>query len=548
MSTKKPGRPRKTQARDRELEKLTAAMVGNKSQPARILAAIDGLNIRRVHDAEGAAYLLHDNEVLLVDGVETSNLIALTAKQQCQIVPSPTVVRTVLNMLRAEAADKKVAAVRIYQRWAHVNGVVYYDLGDPKRRVVVITAQGWSVTPAPETILFRRSVGYKEQAEPVLGGTMEELSPLVNLIKDEWILFKALLLSAAQADDLPRPITATSGEHDSGKTSISRIMSELIDPRTVAARGVPKSYRDLLAAMTASFLLVLDNVSWLDVEMCDALCLCATGVGLALPTRTLYTTAGETTIKALRPIVLNGIPDVGTSQPDFLDRLVKLSALTISDAQRIPESVFWARFEEIKPRVLGALFTAVSMALQRKSEVEQERLNLTGVRFIDFVRWTAAAAPALGFTSGDFIKAYRDNRTARDTAALDNSVIYQPLICKLQPIVSHQIESITMADLFEQITETKKMLAQSNFIDRQENWPKTSATFSAALRRIAPPLRKIGISISRKTVRGKDLYDIDAKNYFRDQTEQRQGNSNNTRKNNKPAKNTKNGRPTPDPP
>ena len=363
-------------------------------------------------------YLLHDNEVLLIDGLETKNLLYLSAKQKCGLIPSSTAVNSVTNMLRAEAADPKVPAVRIYQRWANIDGQIYYDLGDPKRRVVKITETGWSMIPAPPGILFRRTIGYKEQKEPVQGGTFDELRPLVNLIDEEWILYKALLLSPAQPDHLPRPITVSRGEHDSGKTSISGTISELIDPRTVAGRSAPKNYRDLLAAMASTYLLVLDNVSWLDIEMCDALCMCATGRRLALATRTLYTTAGETAIKALRPIILGGIPYVGATQPDFLDRLIKLKPLSISDTQRLSENSFWTRFEEMQPRILGALFTAVSMALRRRLEVEQTRLDLAGVRFTDFAYWIVAAAPALGFTSDEFIEAYKNNRAQRDQAAL----------------------------------------------------------------------------------------------------------------------------------
>lgn len=519
---KKSGRSKKRDQEALKLERLTAALAKGSPQAVRIHAAIEGLKVKRVHDAGGTAYLLYDNEVLLIDGVETTNLLYLTAKQKCGLIPSPTVIRSVINMLRAEAADRKVPAVRIYQRWAHIDGKVYYDLGGSKRRVVEITKEGWSTIPAPPAIQFHRTAGYKEQVEPVQGGTLDKLRPLVNLIDEEWILFKAALLSAAQADNLPRPIIVSRGEQDSGKTTISRIMSELIDPRTVTGRSAPKSYRDLLAAMASTFLLVLDNVSWLDIEMCDALCMCATGRGLALSTRTLYTTAGETQIKALRPVIMNGIPDIGATQPDFLDRLIKLKPFAISDEQRISEETFWTRFEEMQPQVLGTLFSAVSMALRRKPEIEQTRRDLAGLRFVDFVYWVVAAAPALGFTDEEFIQAFQNNRAQRDQAALENSVIYPALMQYLETLEGNKGEDGTMSELFQRVTDAKRSLNGTNYIDQQENWPKTPGTFGAAIRRIAPSLRKIGVSVSSKTVRGKDLHSIDASKYFGDLRDQEQ--------------------------
>lgn len=284
---KKVGRTKakapKSEVRDPKLEKLTAALAGKKSHAERILAAIDELGIKRVHDAEGATYLIDGRDVLLVDGMEATNRIHLIASERCGLVPTPTTVRTVVNMLRAQAADERAPAVQIHQRWAHIDDKVFYDLGDPKRRAVEITKQGWRIITAPPAILFRRPAGYKTQSEPCPGGDISELKPLVNLDEDDWILFKGLLLSAAQAHSLPCPITVINGEQDSGKTTISRIMSEMIDPRTVAGRGAPKNRGDLLAAMSSAFLLVFDNVSYLDGEMCDALCLCATGVASPKP-------------------------------------------------------------------------------------------------------------------------------------------------------------------------------------------------------------------------------------------------------------------------
>jgi hypothetical protein len=205
-----------------------------------------------------------------------------------------------------------------------------------------------------------------------------------------------------------------------------------------------------------------------------------------------------------------------------LDRLVRLKPPSISDAKRLPESVFWTRFEEMQPRVLGALFTAVSTALRRKPEVMQARLGLTGVRFTDFAHWVIAAAPALGFTGDEFIEAYKSNRAQRDQAALENSVIYPALMWQLERRVGNRIKDMTMSELFQSVTDAKRRLnaeASSNgagYLDQQDNWPKISGTFSAALRRIAPSLRKIGVAVSSKTVRGTDLHNIDARKYFRD--------------------------------
>jgi len=318
MKTKAPNgsptsklRPKPDDAAATDRRRDGKAAAPQKTQADRLFAAVNARGIKRIRDTAGAPYLVDGCEVLPVDGQEASDLLHRTARDN-NLLPNPTAVKTVINMLRAEAMDPRMPAVRVYQRWAHIDGTVYYDLGGWPRRAVVITEKDWSIADAPEAVLFCRPSGYEEQAAPVSGGALDELRPLISLDDEEWLLFKALLLSPAQADGLPRPITTINGEQDSGKTSISRVMGALLDPRSVSGRSKPKSERDLIAALNSCFVLILDNVSWLDAEMCDTLCLCATGRGLAVATRTLYTTAGETRIKALRPIILNGIPDAGT--------------------------------------------------------------------------------------------------------------------------------------------------------------------------------------------------------------------------------------------
>src|SRR5262249_58768264 len=107
--------------------------------------------------------------------------------------------------------------------------------------------------------------------------------------------------------------------------------------------------------------LAYDNASGLPDWLSDAFCRLATGGGFS--TRQLYTDDDEVLFGSKRPILLNGIDDVAT-RPDLADRSIVQNPAAISDERRHPQTDLWKEFEQRRPRVLGALLTAISNGLR----------------------------------------------------------------------------------------------------------------------------------------------------------------------------------------
>src|SRR5262249_9225206 len=137
-------------------------------------------------------------------------------------------------------------------------------------------------------------------------------------------------------------------------------------------------------------------------SLSDCLCRLVTGAGFA--TRELWSDDSERLFSAQRPILLNGIEDLGT-RADLLDRCVNVHLPSIPDSERKSEAELWARFEAARPRILGALLHAVAVALGRLPSVRIDGLP----RMADFTCWAVAAEPALGVPPGSFLAAYRAN-------------------------------------------------------------------------------------------------------------------------------------------
>ncbi len=110
-------------------------------------------------------------------------------------VPCAQALQDTLGVLAGKAqydGPERPLAVRLTEH----QGPIYLDLCDPDWRAVQIDADGWRVVADPPVRFVRRR-GMLALPEPVGGGSVKELRPLVNLPDDDaWILFVAWLLSA----------------------------------------------------------------------------------------------------------------------------------------------------------------------------------------------------------------------------------------------------------------------------------------------------------------------------------------------------------------
>src|SRR5262249_44085160 len=163
-------------------------------------------------------------------------------------------------------------------RVAGFDGKIYLDLADAEWRAVEIDAAGWRVVQEPP-VRFRRPKGMRPLPEPVRGGSLEELRPLVN-VRDEanWLVLVGWLAGAVPGRG-PYPVLALAGEQGTAKTTLGRLMRRLLDPSVTMLRSDPRDARDLMIAAHNGWLVGYDNLSDLPGWLSDALCRLATGGG-----------------------------------------------------------------------------------------------------------------------------------------------------------------------------------------------------------------------------------------------------------------------------
>jgi hypothetical protein len=382
-----------------------------------------------------------------------------------------------LRLLDARAAlegPEHPIAVRV----AQLDGVIYIDLGNPKREIVHIHAGGWEIVH-DSPIRFHRPSTLRPLPHPVRGGRLDALRRFITIrTEDDWRLFVAFLLSCLRGAG-PYPQLHLSGVQGSAKTTLARIALALIDPSR-GVRAAPRDERDLLIAAKQAHLLAFDNLSGLSPDLSDGLCRLATGGGLG--TRKLYTDDEEQVFDVMRPVVLNGIAEIGV-RPDLRDRAFPIDLPTVTDQERKDETTLWAEFEAAAPAILGALYDAVSCALR-----EWEATVLRGApRMADMARWVSAAEPALGWERGSFLSLYKAHRdqSAKRAVELD------AFATAVMDLTGEHDYKLTPTEMLEALTD--QATPSATFLPF---WPKTPRALTNALKRVIPDLEKFGVSVN----------------------------------------------------
>lgn len=368
-------------------------------------------------------------------------------------------------------------------------GKVWIDLVDDEWRAVEIDANGWRVVSDPP-VRFARRNAMSALPVPVAGGQLDELREHVRVSEDSWALVAGWLVGALSPAG-PYPALVYRGQHGAGKSWSARILRSLVDPSRAPIRSEPREPRDLVISASNSHVIALDNLSSLPPWLSDGLCRLATGGGYAA--RSLYTDSDEVVIDVQRPTILTGITDVVTA-PDLLDRALLVELDAIMPVDRKTERNLAARWSVAQPRILGALYNAVSCALRRRDAIRFDELP----RLADWATWASAAEPMLGVADGAVLEALKNQADEKTEIALEASIIAKPIRELVESRADHEWQG-TASDLLKAL-DCRVDLPTT----REKAWPKTPRGMAGGLARITHSLAAVGIGVER-LARGSEV-------------------------------------------
>jgi hypothetical protein len=360
-------------------------------------------------------------------------------------------------------------------------GALFYDTG--LSTLIRFQDGKWSKCPRTEGPSFIKGAGSLPQVEaqdPKGQSFIDLLSQFIDVPRPTLLQLIGWLVGTYQPGG-PYPILMLNGEQGSAKSTTTRLLRRLIDPHALDMRDPSLDDRGFVAAARNSFVLAFDNVSYMPNKMSDLLCRVATGTA-ALGTRQLYTDHAEAAFTVLRPVILNGIPEM-VQREDFASRTIAISLPTIPSEKRRDDAEFWASFEKARPTLLGALFDMVARAHQKRDELKLEDRP----RLIGFLQWSAAS-----FSRDEdrdlYLKAFAQSQAEVEQALLEQDLFLQGVISLLQE------KKEFSGSIFALLNALIPHIPQGFSKDHLPNTPKG---VHERIKRGAPILRTAGIHLCK---------------------------------------------------
>lgn len=356
------------------------------------------------------------------------------------------------------------------------DGVVY-NLCDEVGRKIMVTKTEWK--PVLHTrAKFIQPKSDLEQVMPERGGNyLRLLRPYINLNDEDFKLLAVCLVQFLSRSSSHFAIVVSSPK-GTGKSTLTRLMQELIDPSIASTALVPSGVEELKNNLANRYLATYDNTEPLKEAFSNVFCAAITGAKAAK--RKLYTNYDEVILSLHNVVILNGI-GVIPEKSDLAERSLLFSLQPITEEQRRPEQDFWAAFEKDKPLIFGAMLTALSNAMAIYPTLEVKKLH----RMADAHKEMLAIALALGIEPEEFNRILKSNceRMASSFRVVD------PFIKGMATYVREGQEITgTTADIFEDIHESVE--GSESFL------PMNAAAFGKKLCQSKAALERYGIQVN----------------------------------------------------
>ena len=378
-------------------------------------------------------------------------------------------------------------AKRIYNE---NNNIIVYDLNQDTSTAVWIEDGCCEIVQLEECI-FKRTDNYKNQILPDLEASPEELLPLINKhfnlkSREEVELMALYLVSCLWGLELNHPLLVLSGEKGSSKSNTLKKLERIIDPKQSELCGMPKGADGLELRLANSYYVTLDNLSYIRQSTSDTLARSVTGG--CITKRKMYSDCQEIILNIKAVVALNGI-DVVVKSSDLLERSILIELKKLKPDQIKTEAELQAEFETDLPRILGACFNTLAVALADKSApAVKER-----IRMADFNEACLKIGKAIGLTEEHTNLLLKKNQSRVNNQAMDDDMT---ALCIVELL---EIEN-PYVNAMHGLLYDLKVVAEEEGIDVM-CLPKSPSSLSRHLNNIASNLeQEYGITYRKRNI------------------------------------------------
>jgi energy-coupling factor transporter ATP-binding protein EcfA2 len=379
----------------------------------------------------------------------------------------------------------------VFYRVAPIENGIEIDLGDESHSRVRILPGKVEIVREGSEALFHRP---------------EEMLPIkVDSEKGDYKLFYKYLPNVAVTDRVLLVVWIAStmanpklsfvaflilvllGGQGTGKTTTTKLISRIIDPRIVGVQVMPRNMKDLVIAAQRAHLLSYDNLRGFRGSTSDILCVMVTGGAVVL--RKLYTDDEPHIVYVHVALILNSLHEIIT-ESDLAQRSLPIRLNPLSESDRVSESKLEHDLETDLPIIIRGFHELIAEIFKYLPDVKVTNPE----RMIDFSRWLAAMEMVDGAPPGIYQSLYSECLVE---AQLE-SLLANPLAAALLDFV--QGRSKTWEG------KPTELLAELNgftpfAMQRTPDWPKNSIALGRRISSLQAGLKTQGIEITQ--TRGK---------------------------------------------
>ena len=464
---------------------------GGNVVPADPPDALDWLKGKVVlwHAADGTAYATirgnaKQQHVLLDSDVFKIWLQGAHYKARNRTLKDP---RDVVELLKCRALYDSPSH-DVATRTAMVNGKVYVDNVGPDGVCLEISPPTsgvpWRIVDDPP-MRFVRPAEQRPLPMPEDGGTLQDLRDLVNCTDVGFHQIVGFMV-ASLMPELECPVLGISGPQGSGKTKLTAMIRDLVDPRDPCLSSLPLKPQDLAIMCNSALVVAFDNGSAISDRMSDAFCQVVSGTG-AFENRKLYTNGELAVVKVRRArVILNGIPQLA-ERPDLADRVLHVKLTALTEEVRLTEDALRARFAEVKGSVFGVLVKGLASALGRAA-VKPSRMP----RMADWALHVTRAEHGLGLPPNTIVGAFWSGRADALDSVLEASVTATATL-NLRDACMKRDEPKWEGTLGALLSALRAHASEG--ATTSTKWPRSEKGLAEALGRETPILSEVGARI-----------------------------------------------------
>ena len=404
-----------------------------------------------------------------------------------------------LLSLSDEARD--APRVRTSSRIANPRpGVIAVDMCNDAGECYVITKDGWTVTTDPgDDVVFIRGENSRALPNAVRGGDIGRIWEVANVPEESRPLIVCNWHTAMQRG-ADHPIISLVGQAGSAKTSLSAILSYLLDPTEGEGFdsmpiALPEDPADIYAVASSQYFIPFDNVDSMTKQQQTAMSIIATGG--TYKKRELYSN-GRVYQASVRGCLLLASIDLGKVKPDFMDRVITV------EIEPIPGGVFRDRaevkaaFDAMHGEVLGGLFDQAVSVLgvydQVQKNMQQQKIRTSRLSTFSY---TLASLDSLYGTSA--FPQFMQEQASRQAESATDDVLIANVIAVIDE-QGGQSRAYTPTELLAEVN--KKYKESEPFSKLPMGWPANAAHFTKQIKVMEIPLDRAGYAATYKKSNG----------------------------------------------